>query len=238
VTEEQWLACNDPRPMILHMRKQRMTDLRLRKFAVACCRRICHLIPLDEAGAAVNVGEQFASGELHGRAVFDAMQRARACIERYPLTADWRMVYAAGAALATVYSADWIAAINAARCASAAVSRIEPPKSSKNVSSLRRRLSGVDFPNCDHDELTHQSGMLRCMVGNPFRPLVFDPAWRTQAVMGIATAIAKEEAFSLMPALGAALSDAGCTETSILEHCGGTKHVKGCWLVDALLGKA
>jgi hypothetical protein len=129
------------------------------------------------------------------------------------------MVHAANAALATVSAAYWSAALHAATYASMAVSRTDPP-------------------TCDPNELKHQAGMLRCLLGNPFRTvLVVEPAWRTPAVMGIAATIAEEEAFGLMPVLGAALSDARCRETSILEHCRTANHVRGCFHVDMLLGK-
>ena len=38
--------------------------------------------------------------------------------------------------------------------------------------------------------------------------------------------------------LGDALEDAGCTDADILKHCRGSgPHVRGCWVVDLLLGK-
>ena len=41
-----------------------------------------------------------------------------------------------------------------------------------------------------------------------------------------------------MPILADALEDAGCTNQDILNHCrGGGEHVRGCWVVDLLLGK-
>jgi hypothetical protein len=56
-------------------------------------------------------------------------------------------------------------------------------------------------------------------------------------VLALAANIYEQGSFDLMPALGVALSEAGCSEASILEHCGKPNHVKGCFLVDALLGK-
>jgi len=45
--------------------------------------------------------------------------------------------------------------------------------------------------------------------------------------------------FSAMPILADALQDAGCAEPAILDHCRDTKqvHVRGCWVVDLVLGK-
>ncbi len=42
-----------------------------------------------------------------------------------------------------------------------------------------------------------------------------------------------------VPLLADALEDAGCTEPSILQHLRGAgPHVRGCWAVDLVLGKA
>jgi hypothetical protein len=45
--------------------------------------------------------------------------------------------------------------------------------------------------------------------------------------------------FSSMPILADALQDAGCDNDDILNHCRGPgPHVRGCWVVDLVLGKA
>ena len=44
--------------------------------------------------------------------------------------------------------------------------------------------------------------------------------------------------FSAMPILADALQDAGCDNADILDHCRGPgPHVRGCWVVDLVLGK-
>src|SRR5262245_17265876 len=57
--------------------------------------------------------------------------------------------------------------------------------------------------------------MLRCLCGNPFRPLpAIDPAWLTWGdgtVRKIAQGIYDERAFDRMPILADALEDSGCT---------------------------
>jgi hypothetical protein len=45
--------------------------------------------------------------------------------------------------------------------------------------------------------------------------------------------------FGAMPILADALQDAGCDSEDILAHCRGPgPHVRGCWGVDLVLGKA
>ncbi len=42
-----------------------------------------------------------------------------------------------------------------------------------------------------------------------------------------------------MPALANAIEDAGCADADILAHCRGDgPHVRGCWVVDLVLGKS
>jgi hypothetical protein len=54
----------------------------------------------------------------------------------------------------------------------------------------------------------------------------------------LARSIHYDKRFTDLPILGDALEDAGCTDPDILGHCrSGGDHVRGCWVVDRLLGK-
>ena len=69
-------------------------------------------------------------------------------------------------------------------------------------------------------------------------PVTFDPRWRTSDVVGLARAIYDDRAFERMPILSDALMDAGCENEEIIGHCRGDgPHVRGCWVVDLILGK-
>jgi len=83
------------------------------------------------------------------------------------------------------------------------------------------------------------SPLIREVVGNPFRPIAFDPSWRTEAVVGLARGMYESRDFAPMPVLADALEDAGCADADILSHCREPGlHVRGCWVVDLVLGKA
>lgn len=79
---------------------------------------------------------------------------------------------------------------------------------------------------------------LRELFGNPFLSLDFESRWKTDDVMGVARGIYEDRAFERMPILADALMDAGCENSEIIAHCGGPgPHVRGCWVVDLILGK-
>jgi hypothetical protein len=84
-----------------------------------------------------------------------------------------------------------------------------------------------------------QVALLREIFGNPFRPVAVDPAWLTSDVLALARGIYEEKAFDRMPILADALQDAGCANEDVLTHCRDVTqlHVRGCWVVDLVLGK-
>jgi hypothetical protein len=83
--------------------------------------------------------------------------------------------------------------------------------------------------------------LLREVFGNPFRVAVPSPdwlSWNRGTVLKMAESIYEERRFCELPILGDALQDAGCDDAEILRHCREPgEHVRGCWVVDLLLGK-
>jgi hypothetical protein len=76
------------------------------------------------------------------------------------------------------------------------------------------------------------------LFGDTARPVSLDPAWLTSAVVAIARQVDDASDYSAMPILADALQDAGCDDEDVLAHCRGAgPHVRGCWVVDLLLGK-
>jgi hypothetical protein len=80
--------------------------------------------------------------------------------------------------------------------------------------------------------------LLGCTDGTPSALTAMPPAWRTSTAVALATQMYESRDFSPMPILADALQDAGCTN-DILDHCrdAHATHVRGCWVVDLVLGK-
>jgi len=79
-------------------------------------------------------------------------------------------------------------------------------------------------------------------IFNHFCPVLVEHfwlAWNDGAIHKIAQAIYDDRAFDRLPLLADALEDAGCDNADILSHCRAPgEHVRGCWVVDLLLGKS
>jgi hypothetical protein len=95
----------------------------------------------------------------------------------------------------------------------------------------------------DPESIAHlHAGLLREVLGNPCCAVTVEPswlAWNDGAIRKMAQAIYDARAFDRLPLLADALEEAGCADADILGHCRTSgEHVRGCWVVDLLLGKA
>src|SRR5262249_41152819 len=120
----------------------------------------------------------------------------------------------------------------AARAASAAAS----------ARKYRARTGRGTGRPAEKAERAAQSCLLRDIFGpRPFRPVAVDPgwlSWNAATTRGLAGAIYEERAFDRLPILADALEEAGCADADLLSHCRQPgEHVRGCWVVDLLLGK-
>jgi hypothetical protein len=81
--------------------------------------------------------------------------------------------------------------------------------------------------------------MIDDIFGNPIRPVELDPSWRTWTAVRLARTMYESRDFAAMPILADALEEAGCDNPDVLAHCRGPEpHVRGCWVVDLVLGKS
>src|SRR5262249_40412108 len=91
-------------------------------------------------------------------------------------------------------------------------------------------------------EEEHHCSLFRDIFGNPFRPLPsldrLQSARNGRIITDLAKAIYEERTFDRLPILADALEAAGCVDGEILSHCRQPgPHVRGCWVLDFLLGR-
>ena len=87
--------------------------------------------------------------------------------------------------------------------------------------------------------LRAQSGLIHCVFGDPFRPVTLGLTWTTPALVQLTQGIYDDRRFEDLPILADALEEAGCQEQSILDHLRSPgPHVRGCWPLDLILGRA
>jgi hypothetical protein len=223
VTEQEWSDCTDPTPMLEFLRGK-AGDRKLRLSAVAFCRGVWDSIRRDAKDALATV-ERFADGLALDVERESAKAAAAREVRRWSKGAT-RTGLSVARATKGVEGAAHEVAWEAAASASAHISY--PTWEAGHESRRRRTLQ-------EHCQL------LRDIFGNPFRPVALDPSWvvwNDGAVLKMARTIYDQRRFSDLPLVADALEEAGCTVADILGHCrSGGEHVRGCWVMDLLLGK-
>jgi hypothetical protein len=212
MTEADWLACTDPQKM-LEFLQDKASGRKLRLFACACCRRVWPLLVDRQSREAVEVAELYAEGEASDENLASARDAAlRTYLTSPPGTASYR---AAAAAFYATRGPVRLAAGNAAGA----------------TAGLVPAFGGQE-----------QADLLRCMLGRLFaRGNIPEPwlSWNEGTIPKLARVIYDGGIFDLLPVLADALEKAGCQDQDILDHCrSGGEHVRGCWVIDLLLGKS
>jgi hypothetical protein len=235
VTEVEWLACEDPHRM-LDFLGSRVSKRKRRLLAVACCRRICHLLEDEWTRRAVETAELFAD-DLAGKKELD-----QACAKAWNLAAQ-NIVVDVGEDDGSLFAAG---RVNPAYAAAALAAEKVPGNVFVNtaLAAAQVAMATGEFQSKKDAcavEYRCQAALIRDMFGNPFRPVQFNPAWLESydcLLTKLAEAIYQERRFDGLPNLGEALRDAGCQNEEILGHCHPRgEHVRGCWLLDEILGK-
>ncbi|OAI47607.1 hypothetical protein AYO44_01645 [Planctomycetaceae bacterium SCGC AG-212-F19] len=169
-------------------------------------------------GTTCEVAERFVDGQ----ASMDEVNRVRAEIDRelaadpYPTDLMHNTLPDTGGQF-----------LNLLRLASGEINSLQ--------ASIASGLYAQPFPFYD---LQTGAKLLRDLFGNPFRMVTMDRRWSTANVVSLGETVYADRAFDRLPILADALEDAGCTNADVLEHCRSNgPHVRGCWVVDLILGK-
>jgi hypothetical protein len=225
MTEAEWLACEEPGKLLSFVH-EKVTDRKLRLFATACCWRVWALLTDKRSRIAVRKLEEYADDLGNHRLRRDAYNIA------HPAFRD-------------LGSSSWNASVAAACVVVSAAYPLVPPQL-RDPDNVLHNLFGYLEGNLAraldidaHGRCQLEANIIRELLGTPFRPVTFDPAWRTSDAVALATGIYEERAFDRMPILADALQDAGCDNDDILNHLRDphATHVRGCWALDLVLGK-
>ncbi|MCI0459326.1 MAG: hypothetical protein L0Z62_20445 [Gemmataceae bacterium] len=253
--EREWLEGSDVQGMAFHA-AERASDRKARLLVCGFCRQRWEWFEDPRSRRAVEVAERFADGQASREELADAHREAsdarvptlahvwETLPPRMGMTAEelrnafdgiqlvhqhayhqaWEKKPAQGlwAGMAeAVTRADWhpLGRQLAGRVA--------------NTAARLPELAGESVPAVP---------LLWDLFGNPFRPVFLDRAWLTWAggtVVHMARLIYEERRFDDLALLGDALEEAGCTDRDVLAHCRGEGlHVRGCWVLDLILGKS
>jgi len=248
MTEAEWLACNDPKPMLEFLR-DKASHRKANLFLCAMCRLNWHLLYDDVSKENVAVVERF----LDGQATEEELRHSRYFAECPTFGFDfspgiWRTWAKPGEIPDSVQKLVEMGVfsekelqedepvvdpvIRARLQAAAGLAEHAGCSEPLGESYLLHKLAKLDGPS---------TAVLRCIFGPlPFRQITVCPAWQTTNVVSIANGIYVDRRFTDLPVLADALEDVGCGNRDILDHCrdNSTEHALGCWVLDLLLGKS
>ncbi len=232
MTEADWLTGNDLVRMTQYVR-DRATGRKRRLFACGCCRALWSGQDRPAVDRAVRIGEAAADAggnneEANRPAFEDLVQEGRAAADAGDHPGQALVLLAAACLLDDPLhlfadtlrptARQWLADL--------------PWHASRwfgGAGSTRDRVM---------DRVRALCPVARDVFGNPFRPPACDPRWRSADAVGLARGIYDDRAFDRLPILADALLDAGCDDGDLLAHCRSDgPHVRGCWVVDLVLGK-
>jgi hypothetical protein len=224
----EWLVSADPREMFDFIAGN-TSERKLRLFACACCRQVWPEMEKDITfQKAIELAEQFADGLVSQATMLAASEAADEASQLAFDRNDAIGCCAGGAAL-------FAAAENIREEAGSVIVNVLytlPETDSHGQSQLRTRLATL---------LRDAVRIPSTSVGSLAKWLT----WNDGCVNKIAQAIYETPGLPVgvldngrIGVLADALEDAGCDDADILAHCRGDgPHVRGCWVVDLLLGK-
>ena len=245
--ESEWVASTEPQPMLEFLRNSGgASERRLRLFAVACSRRVWHLLTDERCRNAVVVAESHADGGADDEQLFAAWGALPGSLPR--------MVPDRGDPASLPSFADsstlWVAWCH--RMGRLGGDVMTPTRAAEDVENEACGANRSGYGQADEvarvRERVAQADLLRHIFGNPFAALPrIDPIWLSWND-GLIRNLA-ERAYELrsMPdgnldpdrlaVLADALEEVGADDSLLVHLRGPGPHVRGDWAVDLLLGK-
>lgn len=244
MTEAKWLKCSNIWELteFLH---ERQDERRLRLFAYACSQRFLSEQSEEIFHRALKAVERRAEGncsdeelqEIH-RIILDRINDLESTLRNAEgIIVSNQRLSIANAFLCAV-SPHFTRKEVSAGIVSTIGSLVFYVRSSVAAPVWELTQSREETDKIEEAESVFQVSLVKELFGNPFRSAAFSPESRTDTAVALARQMYDSRDFSAMPILADALQDAGCDNDDILNHCRGEgPHVRGCWVVDLVLGK-
>jgi hypothetical protein len=256
MTKQEWRRCTDAEKMFRFLRaRRRQSERKLRLYLCGGCRYIAHLFFHPASLSAVGVAERFADGE----ATSEELERAEWLAESPTFGFDFeewflktypdpqkqvvlRLVVKGALAESVLDGGEWRVneAVQQRLLAAAELAEFCAAYSLRKSDWGLGSISQVDWPD---------RWLFDCVFGNPFRPAPsIDPAWLSwndRIIPRMAAAAYEQRSLpegtfdpARLAVLVDALEEAGCSDQALLEHLRAPgPHARGCFPVDAVLGK-
>lgn len=221
--EAEWLACNDPGELLGFVRS-RVSERKLWLFACALCRPLLDGSLDERSRLAFDTAERFADGEATRE---ELAQVAAAAIQSEADARAFARTTAGTSAREYGVGRVWATAL--------LTSLAHSWEASWQLTYDPKWTAGCAF----------QSTLLRDIIGNPFHSLTLDLTWRTSTVLALAEAAYENRALPAgtldpqrLSVLADSLEESGCSDAEIVGHLRSPgPHVRGCAIVDLILGK-
>ena len=208
---------------------------KFRLFACACCRSVLNPFAPPLVPRVVEAAEAFADSEISA----EVLARVREVVAEAAGSAN-REDTANGTGYLSHVLGTCLCVCSRGHEAEMAQDASHAAANAAADIPLSRTAPGQRAPLLAERNAEHaaQADLFRDIFGNPFRSSEIDLEWLTDTVVALARGIYAGRAFDGMPILADALQEAGCDDDDILTHCREPgEHVRGCWVVDLLLGK-
>ena len=224
MTEEEWLKGDDPLPLLESLRSK-ASGRKCRLLACACCRAVWDCLD-PEQRMAVGAAESFADGQSTPTDYVTATQRFSAGQNQ----SGYHQFFDAVSVGESPDRAIVLSCLVGCACG-------QPDDQAGPWAAAIDAVYVTRHPSPAAPGLVRGS-LIRDVFGNPFNPAAVDPSWRTDAAVALARGMYESRDFGTMPLLADELVAAGCADVDILAHCRSERsHVRGCWVVDLVLGK-
>ncbi len=233
MTEREWWAATEPRALVDWLFFDALAcDRKLRLLCLACCRRLERATRDWPRAKYLGLLEDYADGKFDH---FGLAQQLDPFDDELICPGPWT-----GHSLRRPEPRDFEDSLLYLSCSVTAGTRERKTVDEMPYPTAVLVRSAFLTPDAMQGEWIARGKLLHDIFGPlPFRDIAPDPAWLTSDVLALARGIYEEKAFDRMPILADALQDAGCDSDDILNHCRaeGWEHVRGCWVIDLLLGR-